>query len=92
MKTASVREVKAHLSQYLKAAEKEDILVTSHGKPRAVLRSLSGENLEDFIIENNPEIRKKVEEAYREYMEEGGVPLDRVMKKLEKKVAPKVRR
>lgn len=92
MKTASVRELKARLSHYLKAAEKEDILVTSHGKPRAVLRGLSGEGLEDYIIENSPEIRGKVEESYREYLNEGGLSLDTVMKKLEKKVAQKVRR
>lgn len=93
MKTASVREVKSRLSHYIKEAEKEDIIVTSHGKPCAVLRGLSGEELEDYIISNSPSIRKKVEESYREYLEEGGLSLDAVMKKLEKKRgAKKVRR
>ncbi|MEE9258583.1 MAG: type II toxin-antitoxin system prevent-host-death family antitoxin [Nitrospinaceae bacterium] len=92
MKTVSVREIKARLSYYLKVAEKEDILVMSHGKPKAVLRGLSGEDLEDYIIENSPKIRKKVEESYREYLDEGGLSLDAVMKKMEKKIARKVRR
>ena len=92
MKTVSVREIKARLSHYLKVAEKEDILVMSHGKPNAVLRGLAGEDLEDYIIENSPKIRKKVEESYREYLDEGGLSLDAVMKKMEKKVARKVRR
>lgn len=92
MKTASAKEIKARFSYYLKKAEKEDILVTSRGKPQAVLRGLSGENLEDYILENSPAIRKKVEESYSDYLREGGLSLDEVMKKLEKKVAPKVRR
>lgn len=92
MKTASVREIKSRFSHYLKEAKKEDIIVTSHGKPCAVLRGLSGEDLEDYIISNSPAIRKKVEESYREYIEEGGLSLDDIVKGLEKKVAKKVRR
>ena len=92
MKTATVRELKSRLSQYLKEAETEDIIVTSHGKPRAVLHGLTGEELEDYIISTSPAIRKKVEESYREYLEKGGVSLDSVIEALEKKVAKKVRR
>lgn len=92
MKTATVRELKAKLSQYIKEAEKEDIIITSFGKPKAVLHGLVGEELEDYIISNSPVIRRKVEEAYKEYLSEGGVKLDSVIEKLEKKVAKKVRR
>ncbi|MEW6409228.1 MAG: type II toxin-antitoxin system Phd/YefM family antitoxin [Nitrospirota bacterium] len=92
MKTATVRELKSKLSQYLKEAEKEDIIVTSHGKPRAVLHSLVREELEDYIVSNSPTIRRKIEEAYSEYLSEGGVELDSVIEKLEKKVAKKARR
>jgi prevent-host-death family protein len=92
MKTATVRELKSKLSHYLKKAEKEDIIVTSYGKPKAVLHGLIGEELEDYIISNSPTIKKKVEEAYREYLIEGGVKLDSVIEKLSKKIARKVRR
>ena len=91
MKTATVRDLKAKLSEYLKEAEKEDIIVTSHGKPRAVLHGLVGEELEDYIISNSPAIRKKVEEAYKEYLSGGGIELDSLIEKMEKKVAKKVR-
>lgn len=91
MKTATVRDLKAKLSAYLKEAEKEDIIVTSHGKPRAVLHGLVGEELEDYIISNSPAIRKKVEEAYKEYLSGGGIELDSLIEKMEKKVAKKVR-
>ena len=87
-----MRELKAKLSKYLKEAEKEDIIVTSYGKPRAVLHGLVGEDLEDYIISNSPTIRRKIEDAYREYLSEGGVKLDSVIEKLEKKLAKKVRR
>ncbi len=92
MKTATVRELKSKLSHYLKKAEKEDIIVTSYGKPKAVLHGLIGEELEDYIISSSPTIKKKVEEAYREYLIEGGINLDSVIEKLSKKIARKVRR
>ena len=92
MKTATVRELKSKLSHYLKKAEKEDIIVTSYGKPKAVLHGLIGEELEDYIISSSPTIKKKVEEANREYLIEGGVKLDSVIEKLSKKIARKVRR
>jgi prevent-host-death family protein len=91
VKTATVRDLKAKLSEYLKEAEKEDIIVTSHGQPRAVLHGLVGEELEDYIISNSPAIRKKVEEAYKEYLSGGGIELDSLIEKMEKKVAKKVR-
>ncbi len=92
MKTATVRELKAKLSQYLRDAEQEDIVVTSHGKPCAVLHGLVREELEDYLIANSPAIRKKVEESYQDYLKEGGVSLDEVMKKLKGKHAKKIRR
>lgn len=45
MKIATVRELKANLSQYLKAAEKEGILITVHGKPKAILQALTEDEL-----------------------------------------------
>ena len=63
MRTASLREIKSRFSHYLKKAEREDIVVTTNGKPCDVPRGLSGEELEDYIISNSPSIRKKVEEA-----------------------------
>ena len=92
MKTANVRELKSKLSQYLKDAETEDIIVTSHGRPCAVLRGLAGEELEDYIISNSPKIKAEIERSYKDYLEKGGLSLDKVMKKLERKGAKKVRR
>lgn len=92
MKTATVRELKSRLSHYLREAEKHDVIVTSHGKPRAVIHGLMGEELEDYIISSSPTIRRKIEESYRDYLREGGVSLDSVIERIERKVAKKVRR
>ena len=83
MKTTTVRELKAKLSKYLKASENEDILITSHGKPKAVLHALSEDDLEDYIIANSPTIKDKIERAYKDYLKHGGVPLDKIIKELE---------
>ncbi|RPH80972.1 MAG: type II toxin-antitoxin system Phd/YefM family antitoxin [Nitrospiraceae bacterium] len=40
MKLASVKDVKNKLSDYLKKAEREDIIITRNGRPTAVLHHL----------------------------------------------------
>lgn len=34
MKLASVKDVKNNLSEYLKKAEREDVIITKNGRPR----------------------------------------------------------
>lgn len=48
MRYASVAEVKNRLSEYLLAARRrrEPIVVTRHGKPYALIQSISGKDLE----------------------------------------------
>ena len=49
MKIASVKEVKDKLSYYLKAAEKEDVIIMKNGRPTAVLHHLGDDDMEDIF-------------------------------------------
>ena len=81
MKLASVKDVKNKLSDYLKKAEREDIIITKNGRPKAVLHHLGEDELEDYVVEHDPKFRRIIEKRWREYSTRGGSPLDKVLKR-----------
>ncbi len=82
MRLASVKDVKNKLSDYLKKAEHEDIIITKNGRPTAVLHHLGDDDLEDYVIEHDPKFRKIIEKRWKEYSIRGGNPLEKVIKRL----------
>ena len=64
MKEVPLSEVKDDLSRFLKEAEKEQIVITRHGKPAGVLIGFESEDeWFDFRIENDPRFLKRIENA-----------------------------
>ncbi len=82
MKIASVKEVKDKLSQFLKTAETEDIVITKNGRPNAVLHHLGEDELEDYLLEHDPKFRRKIETRWKQYLQKGGRSLAEVLKEL----------
>jgi antitoxin (DNA-binding transcriptional repressor) of toxin-antitoxin stability system len=87
MRFAGVKELKQKTMDLLKETEKGDIIITAYGKPAAVLHYVTQEDVEDYLIENDPEFRSKVEVAYAEYLKLGGLAADDLLRKLEKRHA-----
>jgi prevent-host-death family protein len=85
MKFANVRELKNRTSEILKLAEKEDVIVTSRGKPTAIIKGISEEDFEDHLLENNPKFLAALEKAREEYLELGGIELAEYLKKRKSK-------
>ena len=86
MKFASVRELKNGASALLRTVSRgRDVLITSHGKPVAVLHGISEDELEDYVLGNHPELRRSLDEAESELKKRGGLSLEEVMARLEKK-------
>ena len=55
MKRVNLASVKDQLSKYLRQAEKEEILITRHGKPAGVLIGFASEDdWFDYRLENDP--------------------------------------
>jgi PHD/YefM family antitoxin component YafN of YafNO toxin-antitoxin module len=79
MKIASVKEVKDKLSQFLKTAENEDVVITKNGKPTAVLHHLGEDELEDYLLEHDPKFRRKIERRWKEQLQKGGRSLDEIL-------------
>ncbi len=84
MRFAGVKELKQETMRLLKDSEKQDIIITAYGKPRAVLHHISDEDFSDYLIENDPTFKTRIEEAFAEYLSCGGVSIKAVIKKLGK--------
>jgi prevent-host-death family protein len=89
MRYAGVKELKQKTMELLKDAEKGDIIITAYGKPAAILHHVSEEDVADYLIENDPEFRAKIEEAYAEYLRLGAIEAGELVRKLEKRHARK---
>ena len=82
MKIVSVKEVKDHLSHFLKTAEQEDIIITKNGRPTAVLHHLGEDEIEDYLLEHDPKFRRKIETRWKQYLQKGGRSLEEILKEL----------
>ena len=80
MKIASIKEVKDHLSQFLKIAEQEDVVITQNGRPTAVLHHLGADELEGYLLEHDPKFRRKIEKRWKDYLRKGGTSIEAVIK------------
>jgi antitoxin (DNA-binding transcriptional repressor) of toxin-antitoxin stability system len=89
MRYAGVKELKQKTMDLLRESERGDIIITAYGKPAAILHHVTEEDVADYLIENDPEFRSKIEEAYAEYLSLGGIEAGELLRKLEKRDAGK---
>jgi len=77
MKRVPLNEVKDGLSKYLKQAQREQIVITRHGKPAGVLIGFSSEDdWFEYRLENDRRFLERVAQA-RQSVESGrGVRLE----------------
>jgi prevent-host-death family protein len=79
MKQIALNEVKNELSKYLHAAEKEDIIITKHGKPAGILVGFKGEDdWLEYRIENDPTFLAKIERARKDIRGGKGLPIESI--------------
>jgi prevent-host-death family protein len=74
MKVASIAEVKARLSAYLKASQEGPVVVTRNGKPVAVLLAVDDdEELERLVLAYSPRLRKILDAARQQIRDGSGI-------------------
>jgi prevent-host-death family protein len=79
MKEVSLSEVKDDLSRFLREAEKQEIVITRHGKPAGVLIGFESEDdWFDYKLENDPRFLERVEQARKNLRAGRGTRLDDV--------------
>ena len=90
MKVASQDEVAAHFAEYLKATKKGPVVVTSKGKPVAVLiRSESEDDVERLLMGHSPKLQSILEAARKRFREGRGIPHESFWKEVEAENASK---
>jgi prevent-host-death family protein len=77
MTTISLSQAKDSLSACVKRAGREEIIITRHGKPVAVLRGFRDEDdYLEYRLLNDPRFRKMIEQSRREAREGNTIPLE----------------
>jgi prevent-host-death family protein len=79
MKKVALSNVKDDLSKFLRLAEKEEIVITRHGKAAGVLIGFESEDdWFDYRLENDPRFLKRVEAARKSLQAGKGIRLEDV--------------
>ena len=77
IKEVTLSAIKDDLSRFLREAEKQEIVITRHGKPAGVLIGFESEDDRfDYKLENDPRFLERVEQARRSW----GIRLEDVPK------------
>jgi prevent-host-death family protein len=77
MKEVALSEVKDDLSKFLRQAEREEIVITRHGKPAGILIGFASEDdWFDYRLQNDPRFLKRIEQARQALRAGQGVRLE----------------
>jgi prevent-host-death family protein len=81
IKEVPLSEIKDDLSRFLREAEKQEIIITRHGKPAGVLIGFESEDdWFDYKLENDPRFLERVEQARRSLRAGRGIRLEDILK------------
>jgi prevent-host-death family protein len=79
MKEVALSEVKDDLSKYLRLAEKEEIVITRHGKPAGILIGFKSEDdWFEYRLENDPRFLKRIESVRQSLRAGRGIKLENI--------------
>ena len=77
MKKVALSDVKDHLSEYLDLAEKEEVIITRHGKPAGILIGFATEDdWFDYRLEHDPRFLTRIEAARKSLREGKGIRIE----------------
>ena len=77
MKKVALSQVKDDLSRYLKIAEKQQVVITRHGKPAGLLVGFASEDdWFDYRLENDARFLQRIERARRSLRSGRGTRLE----------------
>jgi len=77
IKEVPLSEIKDDLSRFLREAEKQEIVITRHGKPAGVLIGFESEDdWFDYKLEKDPRFLERVEQARRSLKAGRGIRLE----------------
>lgn len=79
MRRVPLHKVKDDLSRYLRASEKEEVIITRHGRPAGVLIGFESEDdWFEYRLEHDPRFLRRVAQARRSIAAGKGIPLEEI--------------
>lgn len=79
MKQIALSEIKDDLSRYLRLAEKEEIVITKHGKPAGILVGFASEDdWFDYKLEHDPRFLDRIARARANLRAGKGIRLENI--------------
>jgi antitoxin (DNA-binding transcriptional repressor) of toxin-antitoxin stability system len=75
----------ASLAEYAREAKKEPVMVTSEGKPMALLVSIRNADLETVSLSNNPRFLTLIERSRTRHQSKGGITIEEMRQRLNKR-------
>jgi prevent-host-death family protein len=79
MRQVPLSELKDDLSRFLREAEKQEIIITRHGKPAGVLIGFRSEDdWFEYRLENDPRFLERIERARQNLKAGRGVKIEDV--------------
>ena len=77
LKEVPLSEIKDDLSRFLREAEKQEIVITRHGKPAGILIGFETEDdWFDYKLENDPRFLERIGQARQSLRAGGGTRLE----------------
>ena len=84
MKVTNTVGLKNKTNQILRDVMKGNpVIITYRGKPAASLTPLSEDDLEDFVLENSPAVRRMIAEAQKDIQQGKVVSLEQYLAKVD---------
>lgn len=88
MRIASIAQIKARFSAYIKESQSGPVVVTCNGKPAAVLLNIVDEDeLEGLLLAYSPKFRALLRTARQEIQAGGGIPHDEFWRQVDAEYA-----
>jgi len=77
MKEVPLSEIKDDLSRFLREAERQEIVITRHGKPAGLLIGFESEDdWFEYRLENDPRFLRRIEQARNSLRKGRGIRLE----------------
>jgi prevent-host-death family protein len=77
LKEVPLSEIKDDLSRFLREAEKQEIVITRHGRPAGILIGFETEDDSfDYKLENDPRFLERIERARQSLRTSSGTRLE----------------
>ena len=66
MKTVTARDLQKKVKECMDLSQKDQVVITRHGKPAAVLVGVEGRDWEDLVLQPSPAFWKLIEERRKQ--------------------------